>query len=77
MRLNVRSGPRGRGFFENEILVGDLYINIEDFCCLVDYFFTNTDLEENDPRLALIEKIKRYIIIEGFNPGNKRLEEPI
>lgn len=68
------SGFTGCGFLENEIRVGDNYINIEDFNELVLYYLTNTDLESNDKRLKLIDNIKKLHQVDGFNSGNKRLQ---
>ena len=48
-------------------------IDMEDFCALVEYVLTNTDLNENDPRLALIENIKNLRPVPGYNDGGKRL----
>lgn len=45
-----------------------------DMCGLIVYFLTNTDLNENDLRIWLVEKIKAFKIIDGYNPGKKRLD---
>jgi hypothetical protein len=52
---------------------GDIDIPMEDFCALIEYALTNTDLFPDDPRLKLIEKIKQADIAEGYNPGNTRI----
>lgn len=49
-------------------------ISLEDFCVLTYYVLTNSDLMPEDPRLNLIERIKKLQITEGFNPGESRLE---
>lgn len=67
------SGLAGRGFLENEIRIGNNYINVKDFNELVVYYLTNTDLEQDDDRLKLIDRIKGLKIIDGFNALNKRL----
>jgi hypothetical protein len=56
--------------------VFDVRIPMEDFCFLIEYFLRNTDLTStpSDPRLALIDKIKNAKIIEGYNPGGRRIE---
>jgi hypothetical protein len=69
------SGACGKGFFENEIRVGDYYVNTSDFAELVMYFFTNTDLETGDIRNVLLDRIKRLHMTDGYNPGNVRLSE--
>lgn len=74
-RLDCNTGSRsdGTGFFDNEIRVGTHYIHEEDFCELVRYFFTNTDLKDNDPRTRLMHDILDLQITTGYNPGNTRL----
>lgn len=49
-------------------------MNMDDFCELVRYVLTNTDLEEEDPRRVLVAQIERMAIVEGFNGhGSSRL----
>jgi hypothetical protein len=46
----------------------DVNISIEDFCELVMYVLTNTDLTgEDDPRLLLLKRINRLYRAPGFN----------
>jgi len=45
-------------------------IDMRDFCELVLYVLTNTDLEPDDPRVPLVNKIKEMEIIEGHNGPN-------
>lgn len=63
--------------FRNSVLIYGKDTNIEmvmsDFCCLVEYALTNTDLLPDDPRLKLLEKIKQATIIDGYNQGNTRI----
>lgn len=57
--------------FVNDIKIGD-----HDFSQLVYYWFTNTDLaKENDPRLNLLEKVKKLVEVPSFNSGRERLDE--
>lgn len=58
------------------LTMGDVEMDIskKDMCCLIEYFITNTDLSDNDPRIPLIESIKKFKIVEGFNPGGNRIE---
>ena len=51
----------------------DYFLTAEDVCHLIQYFLENTDLEEGDPRFSLIEKIKNFKIVEGWNPDRKRI----
>lgn len=62
------------GFLNNEIRIGDYFINVEDFNELILYYLTNTGLEFDDKRLELIEKIKKLHQVDGWNRYNKRLE---
>jgi len=70
---SARSGYAGRGFFNNKVIVGDYEIDIADFCALVEYVFTNTDLDEFDPRRSTLQILKCLNEVEGYNAGNKRL----
>jgi hypothetical protein len=56
---------RGRGV--------NVYLSFDDFAALVEYVLTNTDLDENDPRLALVERIKNSRMAEG-SKGKNRIE---
>ncbi len=51
----------------------DIDMPMGDFCILALYVLCNTDLAEDDPRLALLERIKECKIGNGFNPGRKRI----
>ena len=57
-----------------EIYIGQYSIGQFDFCTLIEYFLTNTDLINNDERIILIDKIKKAKIIDGFNKNNKRIK---
>ena len=53
-----------------------LIIGMQDFCELVKYVLTNTDLlPADDPRLALVQELGAANIRtgEGWNPGRTRL----
>lgn len=49
-------------------------IPMKDFVLLVQYVLTNTDLNKDDPRLALVEAIMETAVINGYNEGHKRLD---
>lgn len=51
----------------------DIDIPMEDFCDLVEYTLTNTDLFPDDPRLKLIAKLKNADVTEGYNTGGSRI----
>lgn len=59
--------------FKDTISIDDKEITNDDFCALVYYFFTNTDLKEDDFRLDLINVIKNSTIVDGYNAGGKRI----
>lgn len=52
----------------------DIEIPFNDFCHLVEYVLTNTDLRDlSDPRLRLLLKFKNYRLEKGFNANGVRL----
>ena len=71
----AHSGIAGKGFYNNRVCVGDYEIEIGDFCALVLYVFTNTDLDDTDIRKQYAKRIGSLVEVDGFNRGNKRLEE--
>ena len=49
-------------------------IDIEDFCIIMEYVLQNADLEKDDPRIKLLDKIKgKGRIVPGYNKGGKRI----
>jgi len=68
--IEVFTGDMRQGLmFKNE---GDM--NYSEFCDMVIYVFENVDLEDNDPRIKLIEKINDSQIVDGRNKGRKILK---
>jgi hypothetical protein len=62
----------------NRVLIctptADIEIGIKDFCYVVAYVLTNTDLiGKNDPRLALVSRLKKVKTRPGYNPKARRL----
>jgi len=51
--------------------------SMDDFCDMVSYVMTNTDLAKNDPRPELIKRLNKLITVDGYNKGNKRLQYPM
>ncbi|MDD5341166.1 MAG: hypothetical protein PHC97_01880 [Patescibacteria group bacterium] len=49
---------------------------MNDFVAAAMYVLTNTDLEENDPRLEFVKAVQRLKPVKGFNRGSKRLTIP-
>lgn len=55
-------------------------IGSHDFCHLVKYFLTNTDLYDGDPRRVLINEIREGGEVQGYNGENTRrfeMREPV
>lgn len=79
MSLSLDLGTKPHGTvavtdFDGEYVgVADLQISTADFCQLVIYVLTNTDLQPNDPRLHLMNQIAKLNVIPGHNPGKARL----
>lgn len=63
------------GAGEPEVIIGEQYLSMKDFCEIVRYIMTNTDLKDgfNDPRWELRNELMRLDIVDGFNKGAKRL----
>lgn len=55
------------------VQIGKEKMNMKDFCDAVCYVLTNTDLTSDDPRLELVEFVKQLKIVDGYNPGQRRL----
>lgn len=56
--------------------LGKYKITMNDFVAAAMYVLTNTDLEENDPRLEFVKAVQRLKPVKGFNRGSKRLTIP-
>jgi len=77
MSLILENSPSGTGkiiaktFDASKILLHgqekNLEIDAKDFCCLIMYYLTNTDLDLKDPRLELIKIIKSLRQLPGYN----------
>lgn len=52
---------------EQVVMLGDCEMSMTDFCTAVVYVLTNTDLDPNDPRIGLVERIKKATVIQGHN----------
>lgn len=55
------------------VLVGDLEIPASDFCELVRYFLSNTNLRDDDPRLLLVEQIRTTGFSDGWGGAGVRM----
>ena len=63
------SSPQGlsaKTFSSLTVLLGDYEISMSDFCALVMYVLTNTNLDPNDPRYDLVDAVKKLKITDGF-----------
>ncbi len=47
--------------------VGPVTMTTEDFCQLVIYVLTNTDLVSGDSRLHLMNQIAKLNVVQGYN----------
>jgi len=67
--------PRLGKKLSGKVHVGNLEIDNSDFCELVLYFLTNTDLDpEHDSRESLLKTLKELNITEhGYNQGYRRI----
>lgn len=89
MSIILEQGTRPAGVevktsFANRVWLGtkpgtcfgdaDIDMSLADFTSMVLYVLTNTDLEPNDPRLPLVERIKEMRMVPGYNSGGYRLE---
>lgn len=86
LRLDLGSAPDGTcvsgrpggdmAFDDGHLLATFLVISSADWCELVKYQLANSDLEENDPRLALVADLGiQHSIVEGYNGrGTRRLK---
>jgi len=70
---NLRVKTTGKDY---PIQIGEYEISWEDFGEIVKYVLTNTALEPDDPRIKLVDEIKRMEIREGTSPfiGQQRFE---
>lgn len=78
LALDLGTKPEGtvaKTDFDGEFVqVGPhLRITTADFCELALYVLTNTDLAANDPRLHFMNQLAKLNVIDGHNPGRKRL----
>ncbi len=49
-----------------KIIIGDEVVTNKDFCELVKYVLSNTDLTQNDPREHLVKEICDIKRVEGW-----------
>jgi hypothetical protein len=58
-----------------EVIIGNEYLSMDDFCDIVRYVMTNTDLKgQADPRHELKDDFLNMKIVSGYNKGNFRFE---
>jgi len=62
------------GSMKGMVVIGDFAISLPEFLKIVEYVLINTDLEPGDPRLEFLRKIGSVEEVDGFNPGQKRLQ---
>jgi len=88
LTLVMGSKPDGMEFKSWGGIVGmpDITLNIpdsqvevsftmDDFCAVIYYIMTNTDLKSNDPRFHLLRVLRSLFIVKGHNPNECRLSD--
>lgn len=58
----------------NKVLIGIYEIPMNDFTAAVEYVLTNTRLEENDPRIRLVERVKSIQVVLDDNGGKLEVD---
>ena len=48
-------------------MIPAIQIPMDDFCVVIEYVLKNTDIDPTDPRIKLIERIKKLKLIPGHN----------
>lgn len=72
--IEVKTYPSS---IDTDVRIGEYEISIEDFCALVWYVLTNTDLHgTNDPRIQLVEAIKKAERTPGHDNSAERFVLP-
>ena len=64
---------RIKTFDGKTVFLGEYEISMVDFAICAFYVLTNTDLEENDPRLKLVEDVRNLRIKQGRNGINSKI----
>ena len=60
-----------------DVRIGNNEISIADFCAMVRYVLTNTDLANaDDPRIQLVEAIKKAERTTGYDDSAERFVLP-
>jgi len=65
IRFEIAKGTSKRR--EQIVMLGDYEIPMSDFCAAIEYVLSNTDLDPNDPRIGLVERIQRSNMVQGYN----------
>lgn len=73
LNIECLSSPAGHITEESSIHIGKYIIDTHDFCQLIEYFFTVSDLRGDDERLRLLNRLCDLEMVEGFQSGKKRL----
>jgi hypothetical protein len=62
---------------EDKVEINNIEIGMQDFMFTVAYVLQNTDLSgDDDPRRALVAKVREIREVPGYNHGKLRLEMP-
>lgn len=63
----------GEGVQTLGLNINGVTITNSDMVDMIDYYLTNSDLDHEDDRLDLVERIKNYKIVDGYNEGRDRI----
>ena len=80
MSLSLDNGSKPKGTLVKtyygipDIVIGDAAISQEDFAEIVKYWFTNTDLCDDDIRIKLLNQLGSIEPTQGYNPDGQRLQ---
>jgi hypothetical protein len=66
-----------RADIEADVRIGNNYVSLADFCSMVEYVLTNTDLTgPDDPRVGLVEKVRGMQTTTGYSATGTRFALP-
>jgi hypothetical protein len=60
-----------------KVTIGEYEVSDDDFVAIVEYFFTNANLYDGDPRLALLERIRGASVGPGHGARMEKQSLPL
>lgn len=61
----------------NWVKLGEYVISLPDFLVAAHYVLTNTDLQQDDPRLQFMKCMEAMKVVDGFMAGQRCLETTV